>query len=163
MSLPALNGETLRSTRAGAGHLEVKLVSGHSTVTSVFARSPLRLLTPRPRGPSVWAYLSNFGGGLVAGDETQLAVDIGEHARCFITTQASTKVYRNPGGRPCGHVLEASLVEACAGARSGAGLCRRQLQAVTKVPFGTRQWPCPGGLLLLRPPGARGALGLHPF
>jgi len=106
---PVLNGEALRSNRAGTGHLEVKLISGLSTVTSVCARSPLRLLTPRSRGPSIWAYLSSFGGGLVAGDETRLDLHIGKHARCFMTTQASTKVYRNPQGRPCGHVIEATL------------------------------------------------------
>ncbi len=109
MSLPALNGEISRSTRAGAGHLEVNFVSGQSTVTSAYARSPLRFLIPRPRGASVWTYLSSFGGGLVAGDETRLAIKLGAQARCFVTTQASTKVYRNPVGRPCGHAIRASL------------------------------------------------------
>jgi len=53
--------------------------------------------------------LSSFGGGLVAGDETRLAIKLGAQARCFVTTQASTKVYRNPVGRPCGHAIRASL------------------------------------------------------
>jgi urease accessory protein UreH len=34
---------------------------------------------------------------------------LGPQARCFLTTQASTKVYRNPDGRPCGHSLRADL------------------------------------------------------
>jgi len=109
MSLMALNGELSKVENPGAGLLEIRSVSGQSTVTSAWARSPLRILVPRPRGPSVWAYLSSFGGGLVAGDETQLTIHLRERARCFLTTQASTKVYPNPARRPCGQVLRASL------------------------------------------------------
>lgn len=109
MSLLALNGELSRVGNPGTGLLEIQSVSGQSTVTSAWARSPLRILVPRPRGPSVWAYLSSFGGGLVAGDETQLTLKLGERARCFLTTQASTKVYPNHGRRPCGQLLRASL------------------------------------------------------
>src|SRR4051812_12410043 len=87
----------------GSARLEVDLVFGESTVTSSFAISPLKLLTPCSRGKSVWTYASNFGGGLVAGDQTQLNVRIGSGARCFLGTQASTKVYRNPSQLPCGH------------------------------------------------------------
>jgi urease accessory protein len=53
--------------------------------------------------------LSSFGGGLVAGDETRLAINLREGARCFLTTQGSTKVYANPGRRPCGQLFRASL------------------------------------------------------
>jgi urease accessory protein UreH len=93
----------------GRGHLRVETISGQSAVTSSWASSPLKILVPRPRGPSVWAYFSSFGGGLVAGDETSATLDIGEQSRCFVSTQASTKVYRNPESRPCGHQLAATL------------------------------------------------------
>jgi len=46
---------------------------------------------------------------MVAGDETNLSVRLGENARCFISTQASTKVYHNPNQRACGHKLNAAL------------------------------------------------------
>jgi urease accessory protein len=108
MSLPLINLDAT-GVRGGCGHLEVEVVSGQSAVTSVWASSPLKLLTPRSRGPSVWAYLSSFGGGLVAGDETSLTLKLGEEARCFVSTQASTKVYRNPDSRPCSHQLKATL------------------------------------------------------
>ena len=96
-----------------AGHavLEVGVVYRESTVTSACATSPMKLLTPRARGSSVWAYTSSFGGGLVAGDQTRLDVAIGAGARCFIGTQASTKVYRNPGQLPCGHATFATVEE----------------------------------------------------
>jgi urease accessory protein len=53
--------------------------------------------------------MSNFGGGLVAGDQTGLEIRLGLEARCFVGTQASTKVYRNPLQRPCGHQTHAVL------------------------------------------------------
>src|SRR5580658_8451906 len=93
----------------GRGGLEIDVVSGQSAVVSAWASNPLKLLTPRSRGPSVWAYLSSFGGGFVAGDETSLDLRLGRHARAFVTTQASTKIYRNPDLRPCSHRLQANL------------------------------------------------------
>lgn len=97
---------------AGTGCLHVDLVDGLSAAVSVESTSPLKLLVPRPRGESVWAYFSSFGGGLVAGDETRVDLRLAAHTRCFISTQASTKVFRNPLGRPCGHHLSATLGEA---------------------------------------------------
>jgi urease accessory protein len=93
----------------GRGGLEIDVVSGQSAVVSAWASNPFKLLIPRSRGPSVWAYLSSFGGGLVAGDETSLEVRLGAQARAFVTTQASTKIYRNPDLKPCSHRLKACL------------------------------------------------------
>jgi urease accessory protein len=95
----------------GRATLEVGFVSGASAVTAAFATNPLKLLTPRARGESVWACTSSFGGGLVAGDETRLDLHLRPNARCYLGTQASTKVYRNPSCRPCGHVTHATLDE----------------------------------------------------
>jgi urease accessory protein len=105
-----INPEKL-STQRGSAQLTVEFVTGQSTVTSAFASSPLKLLTPRSRGQSVWSYTSSFGGGLVAGDETRLNLRIGKNARCFLGTQASTKIYRNPRQRACGHVTNATVEE----------------------------------------------------
>ncbi|HUA68037.1 MAG TPA: urease accessory protein UreD [Candidatus Saccharimonadales bacterium] len=99
------------SKEQGGAALEVESVFGESTVTSALARSPLKLLTPRARGRSVWACTSSFGGGLVAGDQTRLDLRLNKNTRCFLGTQASTKIYRNPSHRPCGHVTHATLAE----------------------------------------------------
>lgn len=99
----------IRTGEKGCAALEVKVVCAESAVTSAFATNPMKLLTPRSRGQSVWAYTSSFGGGLVAGDETRLDLNLGANSRCFIGTQASTKVYRNPSRRGCGHRTQATL------------------------------------------------------
>ena len=100
-----------RPIASGQGGLELAFVAGKSTLTSWWATNPLKLLVPRAHGSSVWAYSSSFGGGLLAGDEIQLTLSLAAHTRCFLSTQASTKVYRNPRRRPCGHRLTASLGE----------------------------------------------------
>jgi len=96
-------------TRPGSALLSVELVFNQSTVTEAFATSPMKLLTPRARGQSIWAYTSSFGGGLVAGDQTQVEIKLGPETRCFLGTQASTKVYRNPSNLPCGHQTHARI------------------------------------------------------
>ena len=101
----------INPVKQGEAVLKVESVFAESAVTSAFARSPLKLLMPRARGRSVWACTSSFGGGLVAGDQTRLDLQIGKAARCFLGTQASTKIYRNPDQRPCGHVTHATLAE----------------------------------------------------
>ena len=95
----------------GHAALEVDLVFNQSTVIGAYATSPMKLLTPCSRGRSVCTYASNFGGGLVAGDQTRLDLRIGKGARCFLGTQASTKVYRNPHLLPCSHMTNAAVEE----------------------------------------------------
>ncbi|HTA28889.1 MAG TPA: urease accessory protein UreD, partial [Candidatus Cybelea sp.] len=73
--------------------LEVDVVAGQSAATAACASNPMKLLVPRARGGSVWACVGSLGGGFVAGDETSLDVRLGAGARCFLTTQASTKIY----------------------------------------------------------------------
>jgi urease accessory protein len=93
----------------GAGHLSVTRVAGLSAVTSACAASPLKLLLPRARGLSAWVCSSSFGGGLLAGDRIRLDLQLGDNTRCFLGTQAATKVYRNSGSSACGQQLQATL------------------------------------------------------
>lgn len=95
----------------GRASLEVDKIFNESTVTGAYATSPMKLLTPRSRGDCVCTYATNFGGGLVAGDQTRLAIRVGKHARCFLGTQASTKIYRNPHRLPCSHMTCATVEE----------------------------------------------------
>jgi urease accessory protein len=77
------------------GILEVARVERRSVVRRAFATSPLRWLTPRNHGPAAWVYASSYGGGLVGGDTLRLAIRIGAGAAAFVSSQASTKIYRS--------------------------------------------------------------------
>jgi urease accessory protein len=78
----------------GTGSLQFTRVGGHTAVTRARAQSPLKLLCPRGAGPSAWAFVSNYGGGLVAGDDVRLRLHAGEETTSLLSTQSSTKVYR---------------------------------------------------------------------
>lgn len=86
--------------RDGAGRLRVARVEGESTVVACSSAAPLRLLAPRQRGPSAWVVAASYGGGLVAGDEIALEVEVEEGATALLGTQAETKVYRSRAA-PC--------------------------------------------------------------
>ena len=83
------------STRPGTGFLDVARVERRSVVCRAFATSPLRLLTPKNHGSAAWVYASWYGGGLVGGDDLRLTVKVGCEASVFLSSQASTKVYRS--------------------------------------------------------------------
>ena len=84
---------------AGRGEVDVRRgADGRSRVARAYATSPLRLLTPVNHGPAAWIYTSSYGGGLVDGDAVSLDVAIGDGASAFVSTQASTKVYRSGRG-----------------------------------------------------------------
>jgi urease accessory protein len=76
----------------------VRAASGRTVVTRAYATSPLRLLMPANAGDAAWIYTSSFGGGLVDGDRLVMDADIGPGASLFVSTQASTKVYRSSRG-----------------------------------------------------------------
>ena len=94
---------------AGHGTLELQRVAGRTVVTRSQASSPLKLLTPRRRHEAAWVYTSTFGGGMVAGDRTHLDVTLHDGASCVLTTQASSKVYRDPQQKGCHQSLSVKL------------------------------------------------------
>ena len=101
--LKAAPAATDRATAPPASHGRGQLsvvcdCEERSVVTRAFATSPLRLLTPRNQGRAAWVYTSSYGGGLVDGDRIRLDVDVGPGAAAFLSSQASTKVYRSARG-----------------------------------------------------------------
>ena len=84
---------------AGRGELTVaRTARGHSVVRRAYATSPLRLLMPNNHGRAAWVYTSSFGGGLVDGDHLVLDIEVGAGAAAFLSSQASTRVYRSARG-----------------------------------------------------------------
>jgi hypothetical protein len=77
--------------------LAVARASERSVVTRAYAVAPLRLWTPASPGRAAWVYQSNLGGGFVGRDA--IALDVAAGARLFLTSQASSKVYRRAVAR----------------------------------------------------------------
>jgi urease accessory protein len=79
--------------------LAVARYRDRSVVTRARSVAPLRLLTPTSRGHAAWVYQSSLGGGFVGADAIELGVDVAAGARLFLTSQASSKVYRQAVSR----------------------------------------------------------------
>jgi urease accessory protein len=100
------------SLGAGQGTLVFRATPSadpHTSVETVRAESPLKLLTPKNHGSFAWVYTANFGGGLVDGDHLGLHVHVHAKASALLATQSSTKVYRSPNG--CRQTLDATVEE----------------------------------------------------
>ncbi len=103
-SISASSPTTGISGAAGRGRLRIVpgARAGRSVATEAFATSPLRLLLPANHGRAAWVYTSSFGGGLVDGDAIAIDLDVEGRAAAFLSTQASTKVYRSTRGTSAG-------------------------------------------------------------
>jgi urease accessory protein len=98
-----------RNLHAGEGLLKVMCRGTGSTIARSAARSPMRLFVPRKKCAIPHVYTSSYGGGLLAGDQTDLLVDLDDGTRCVLSSQASTKIYKNPRRLPCSQTLRARI------------------------------------------------------
>ena len=88
--------------------LSVSSVDGRSVVVGAHATTPLKLLTPRNHGTAAWVFQSSHGGGFVGRDHVTLAVAVEHGATLFLSSQASSKVYRGADAR---FELDASVAD----------------------------------------------------
>jgi len=97
-SIVAEPSAVVSSRTGGQGVLRVVRNGQRSVATQVYATSPLRLLTPANHGHAAWVFASSFGGGLVDGDRLEMQIRVDEGAAAYLSTQASTKVYKSRRG-----------------------------------------------------------------
>jgi len=93
---------------ASASSLQIARVRNRSVVTGARSATPLRLLSPAGDGDAAWVYQSSLGGGFVGGDEVALRVDVAVGASLFLSSQASSKVYR---GARSAFALDATVAD----------------------------------------------------
>jgi urease accessory protein len=84
---------------ASWSRLEVAQVEAHSVVLGARAIAPLKLLNPSNHGRSAWVFQSSYGGGFVGADDVRLEVQVRAGATLFLSSQASSKAYRQAHGR----------------------------------------------------------------
>ncbi|OBT64993.1 hypothetical protein VE03_05707 [Pseudogymnoascus sp. 23342-1-I1] len=86
-------------SKPGEGHLIARLLpNGISGLVKATFQYPLKIITPpSPVGDlkSALAFLLTYGGGLVAGDQVNLKIDVHPSAKLTIATQGHTKVFKS--------------------------------------------------------------------
>ncbi len=95
--------------RIGRGSATIANVRGRPVCVRDEASEPLKLLCPDHGSAAAWLYASSYGGGLVAGDRIELAIEVQQHTAAVLTTQASTKVYHQHAGRGAQQHLHATV------------------------------------------------------
>jgi urease accessory protein len=110
MTMPPLRAASPASSSAAAwSEIEVEVVRGHSRLVASRSVQPLKILSPRSPGGPCHLVLSSYGGGMLAGDAIWLRVRAQAGAQLFLGTQASTKVYKSPGGAVAEQRIEGEL------------------------------------------------------
>lgn len=74
--------------------LTVERARGRTAITRARSASPLRLISPSGGGHAAWVFQSSLGGGFVGRDAVELHVVVAEDAALFLSSQATSKVYR---------------------------------------------------------------------
>ncbi len=98
-----------RQRAPGSGVLCFDKIRAKTVLTRAVASSPLRFLQPRNSGSAAWVYAATYGGGLVGGDTIDIDIAIQAGAHAFVSTQASTKIYRS--ARPTSQRLRADIAD----------------------------------------------------
>ena len=87
------------SSAAGEGCIIVKLLpAGGSGLEIMRYQYPLKLISPTPIADqkSILVFLLSYGGGLVGGDNVNLAIEIHNRSRLSLVTQGHTKIFKSP-------------------------------------------------------------------
>jgi urease accessory protein len=86
------------SSVPGEGHLVVQLLpNGISGLETITFQYPLKLISPSPTAAqkSILVFLLTYGGGLVGGDQVQLAITVQPSAKISVVTQGHTKIFKS--------------------------------------------------------------------
>ncbi|EFX01009.1 urease accessory protein [Grosmannia clavigera kw1407] len=123
------------SSTPGTGRIVVGISpNGEPSVEILSYQYPLKLLSPSsggggssdsPKRKSALVFLLSYGGGLVAGDQVNLAVEMRPHARLSLVTQGTTKVFKAPPVQPSGSMADLVVTRQNLEMRvaAGAALC----------------------------------------
>ncbi|MCE9574211.1 MAG: urease accessory protein UreD [Deltaproteobacteria bacterium] len=79
--------------------LTIAQVAGRSVVAGARPAGPLRLLAPSGGGDAAWVYQASLGGGLIGADDLALDIEVEAGATLFLSSQASSKVFRTARSR----------------------------------------------------------------
>ena len=112
-SAAASTTTTMASRVVSSAEIKVARVRGRNTVTSSYAHYPLKLIwvpvsqresaaATAAGGEAAWAYVVSHGGGSLAVDSQNVAVEVADGANAVVTTQSPGKVFKVGDGSGSG-------------------------------------------------------------
>jgi len=97
------------SVKPSWSRIKVAPLNGISKLSSCRSIKPLKIMNPRNLSDCCQVYLSNYGGGFVAGDEIYLSVECMPHSKTYIGSQAETKIYKSFDKKTSGQTIVGRL------------------------------------------------------
>ncbi|WP_162053192.1 urease accessory protein UreD [Pontibacter pamirensis] len=92
-------------------HIEVCEVQEKSKLVTCKNVQPLKILNPASHNKSCHVVLSNFGGGMVSGDQINLHVTCGTQANLFLSSQSNSKIFKSVDGAAAEQTIKGTLEE----------------------------------------------------
>uniref|UniRef100_UPI002FDD350D urease accessory protein UreD n=1 Tax=Ohtaekwangia sp. TaxID=2066019 RepID=UPI002FDD350D len=89
------------STVSHWNNIEIASVKDKSRLISCVNVHPLKILNPQPHETTCHVVLSNYGGGMVAGDIIQLRICAYDNSKLFIGSQANSRIFKSEDQRDC--------------------------------------------------------------
>jgi len=86
-------------------------VQAKSKLVSCKSVQPLKILNPASHNKSCHVVLSNFGGGMVSGDQINLQVTCGTRTALFLSTQSNSKIFKAVDGAAAEQTITGTLEE----------------------------------------------------
>src|SRR6266516_526420 len=87
------------SSVPGEGKIVVNLLPPKTlNLLALTYQYPLKLISPSPftTENNILVFLLTYGGGLVAGDQVNLSIEVQSGAKLSLVTQGSTKIFKSP-------------------------------------------------------------------
>lgn len=91
--------------------IEVCEVQDKSKLVTCRNVQPLKILNPASHNKSCHVVLSNFGGGMVSGDQINLHVTCGTQTNLFLGSQSNSKIFKSIDGKAAEQSIVGTLEE----------------------------------------------------
>ena len=89
--------------------LNVSRIRGRSRLVSCKTIAPLKVFNPKHQSEFCPAILSNYGGGFVQGDTINIKICIDQNAKCYLGTQANTRIYGSTNKKCSSQVIHGKV------------------------------------------------------
>ncbi|WP_224998895.1 urease accessory protein UreD [Cesiribacter sp. SM1] len=91
--------------------IEAESVQNRTVLVSSKSLQPLKILNPESHSTCCHVVLSNYGGGMVAGDAIKLKLSCGANTHFVMTTQANSRIFKSLNGAVATQEIDGSLEE----------------------------------------------------
>lgn len=95
----------------GWSQVEVAQVQEKSKLVTCKSVQPLKILNPASHNKSCHVVLSNFGGGMVSGDQINLHIICGACTNLFLSSQSNSKIFKSIDGAAAEQTITGALEE----------------------------------------------------